>query len=398
MWCSDPTIPSPRYPSPSMTSWPTCRRTCAAGSAAPIWRNSVAHFLGLGLTHYPLLAGTDEHMADLLRWTLADPDIPAEAKNPANWSAPMRAEWGADGGVASAAHHRKLLVENLSRCRDALDEFAPDVVVVWGDDQYENFREEVVPPFCVLAYGDVDVNPFEVMTRRGSPNAWGLPDDSTITLHGDADGARRRASDLICRGFDIAYSYQKRSAAPFPHAIVNTQLFLDYPNAGSAFEYRLIPITVNCYGQHAIARRGGLARFAEIATERLDPVGPSPARCFALGRAVAQSFADTDLRVALVASSSWSHAFLTDKTWHITPDTEADLRLYDLFAAGDYAKWKETTTAEIVDSGQHEMLNWFCLTGPADELGLELAWSELVITDVFNSNKCFAVFEEGRQR
>ena len=42
----------------------------------------MAQFLGLGLTHYPLLAGTDEHMADLLRWTLADPDIPAEAKDP----------------------------------------------------------------------------------------------------------------------------------------------------------------------------------------------------------------------------------------------------------------------------------------------------------------------------
>ena len=147
------------------------------------------------MTHYPLLAGTDEHMADLLRWTLADPDIPAEAKDPANWPASMRAEWDADGGVAAAAHHRKLLVENLSRCREALDEFAPDVVVVWGDDQYENFREEVIPPFCVLAYGDVDVNPFELMTRRGSPNAWGLPDDTTITLHGDADGrpqTRRR--------------------------------------------------------------------------------------------------------------------------------------------------------------------------------------------------------------
>ena len=58
--------------------------------------------------------------------------------------------------------------------------------------------------------------------------------------------------------------------------------------------YPLIPITVNCYGQHAIARRGGLARFAEIEDEKLDPVGPSPARCFALGRAVAQSFVDTD--------------------------------------------------------------------------------------------------------
>jgi hypothetical protein len=354
----------------------------------------MAHFLGLGLTHYPLLAGTDEHMAGLLRWTLTDPDIPGEAKDPANWPAPMRDEWGIDDGVAAAAQHRKLLMENLARCRDALDEFAPDVMVVWGDDQYENFREEVIPPFCVLAYGDVEVNPFEVMTKRGSPNAWGLPDDTTMTFHGDAEGARRLAGQLLERGFDVAYSYQKRVDSPFPHAIANTQLFLDYPHAGREFPYRMIPITVNCYGQHAIARRGGLARFAEIAEERLDPVGPSPARCIALGRAVAQSFADTDLRVALVASSSWSHAFLTDKTWHITPDTEADRRLYDLFAARDHAKWKETTTGEIVDAGQHEMLNWFCLTGAADELGLDLAWSELVVTDIFNSNKCFAVFED----
>jgi hypothetical protein len=358
----------------------------------------MAHFLGLGMTHYPLLAGTDEHMADLLRWTLADPDIPTEAKDPANWSASMRAEWNADGGLASAAHHRKLLVENLSRCREALDEFVPDVVVVWGDDQYENFREEVIPPFCVLAYDDVDVKPFELMTRRGSANAWGLPDDTTITLHGDADGARRLTNDLIGQGFDVAYSYRKRSEAPFPHAILNTQLFLDYPDAGLRFEYPLIPITINCYGQHAIARQGGLARFADIAAERLDPSGPTPARCFALGRAVAKAFRDTDLRVALVASSSWSHAFLTDKTWHITPDTVADRRLYQLFINRDYEKWQATPSRDIVDSGQHEMLNWFCLTGAVDELGLDSVWSELVTTDVFNSNKCFAVFEEGDSR
>jgi hypothetical protein len=219
-----------------------------------------------------------------------------------------------------------------------------------------------------------------------------------MTLHGDLERARRLADELIGRGFDIAYSYQKRAGAPFPHAIANTQLFLDYEHAGTEFPYPIIPITLNCYGQHAIARQGGLARFAEITHEQLDPVGPTPARCFALGKAVAQAFIETDLRVALVASSSWSHAFLTDKTWHIMPDTVADRRLYDLLVDADYDAWRSTPTSDIVDCGQHEMLNWFCLTGATDELGLELAWSELVTTDVFNSNKCFAVFEEGRQQ
>jgi len=355
----------------------------------------MADFLGLGITHYPLLAVTDEHMADLLRWTLGDPDIPAAEKDPANWPELMRREWAGDGGAAAAAGHRKELRAGLARTREALDVFQPDVVLVWGDDQYENFREEVVPSFCVLAYGETEVDPFSLMFNRGAPNAWGLPEDTTFTLHGDEAGARQLTDDLLTDGFDIAYSYQKREAGHFPHAIANTQLFLDYDNAGREFPYKILPITVNCYGQHAIARRGGLARFADIHDERLDPIGPTPARCFALGASVARAFARTDRRVALVASSSWSHAFLNDKDWHLRPDTAADQHLYDAFVRRDWAVWTGTTGKQVVDAGQHEMLNWFCLAGAMNELGLKLDWSEFVVTDVFNSNKCFAVFTEG---
>jgi hypothetical protein len=236
------------------------------------------------------------------------------------------------------------------------------------------------------------VSAFEVMNERGSPNAWGLPDDFTITLHGAAATSRALANALIEDGFDMAYSYRKRAGAHFPHAILNTQLFLDYDNAGAKLPYPLVPITVNCYGQHAIARRGGLARFADIEKEQLDPVGPTPARCLDLGAAVVRAFASTDLRVALVASSSWSHAFLVDKNWHLYPDTAADRRLYDALTAGDTATWRAVTGAEIVDAGQHEMLNWFCLFGAVAELGLRREWSTFVETDVFNSNKCFAVY------
>jgi hypothetical protein len=353
----------------------------------------VASFLGLGITHYPLLAGTDEHMAGLLRWTLQDPDIPSEVKDPAAWPAAMRAEWADDGGTAAAGRHRAELVAHLRCCRRALDAFHPDVVVVWGDDQYENFREEVVPPFCVLAYDDLDVHPFALMKERGSPNAWGLPDERTITMRGARRRARTLAEDLIEDGFDMAYSYRQRPGAHFPHAILNTQLYLDYEHAGGEFPYRVLPITVNCYGQHAIARRGGLARFADIATEELDPVGPSPGRCFALGAAVVRALARTDLRVALVASSSWSHAFLCDKTWHLHPDTPADRQLYDALVAEDWAAWQKVSTRQVVEAGQHEMLNWFCLVGAMAELRLPLTWSTFVATDVFNSNKCFAIFE-----
>jgi hypothetical protein len=47
-------------------------------------------------------------------------------------------EWDIDQGVSMAAGHRAELLAGLDRCRDALYEFDPDVVVVSGDDQYEN--------------------------------------------------------------------------------------------------------------------------------------------------------------------------------------------------------------------------------------------------------------------
>jgi hypothetical protein len=90
-----------------------------------------------------------------------------------------------------------------------LDAFRPDVVLVWGDDQYENFREQVIPPFCFLAYG-----------------AWGLPDDMTFTLRGDAAAAHRLTDDLLSDGFDVVYSYQKREGSHFPHAIIGATAIL----------------------------------------------------------------------------------------------------------------------------------------------------------------------------
>jgi hypothetical protein len=100
----------------------------------------------------------------------------------------------------------------------------------------------------------------------------------------------------------------------------------------------------------------------------------------------------TDLRVAFVASSSWSHAFLADKLWHIRPDSEADLRIYKALLEDDFALMRNYTGAEVVDAGQHEILNWFCMLGTVEELGLRRDWSDLVVTDVFHSNRAFAVY------
>jgi hypothetical protein len=107
--------------------------------------------LGLGVTHYPPLCGRDENMARILKRVLQDPGLPERYRHPEGWPAPMRAEYGADEGLTAARHHRVALVDGFRDARRRLDAFAPDLVLIWGDDQYENFKEDVIPPFCVLA-------------------------------------------------------------------------------------------------------------------------------------------------------------------------------------------------------------------------------------------------------
>jgi hypothetical protein len=94
----------------------------------------------------------------------------------------------------------------------------------------------------------------------------------------------------------------------------------------------------------------------------------------------------------LIASSSWSHAFLTPKNHLLYPDVEADRALYEALRAGDYEKWRDTPLSAIEESGQQEMLNWMCLAGAMAELGRKPTETELVQTYIFNSSKCFAYF------
>ena len=48
-----------------------------------------------------------------------------------------------------------------------------------------------------------------------------------------------------------------------------------------------------------------------------------------------------------MASSSWSHPFLTEKNWQLWPDVPADRALYDALETDDYAKWHAYKTDQI---------------------------------------------------
>jgi hypothetical protein len=320
-------------------------------------------------------------MSWILKRMLQNPQLPEALKSPAGWPEPMRAEWGNDEGTSAATRHRADLVGWLEKTRAALDAFKPDFVLMWGDDQYENFKEDVVPPYCISAY-----ERFRFTAPAG--NVWGET-DKTFDLPGHRTAAKMLASRLIEEGFDTAYAYKPLHHA-LGHAFTNAVMYLDYARKG--FDYPIVPFAINCYGRRVLAQRGGLPVFDRvIADADLDPPAPTPKRLFDLGAATARILAESPYRVALLASSGWSHAFLTAKNHYLYPDTPADRRMYDALCAGDWQTWRNCSGAAVEDSGQQEILNWMCLAGALSELKRKPAETGFVDTWIFNSSKAFLI-------
>ncbi|MEO5670250.1 MAG: hypothetical protein ABIR26_06115 [Ramlibacter sp.] len=353
----------------------------------------MAEILGLGLSHYPPLCLPDEMMSGVLGLALKDKGIPAEVKAPENWSASMQAEWSTDNGLRAAREHRDALVGEFRKVRKALDDFKPDVVLIWGDDQYENFKEDIIPPFTVCAYEDMDVYPWKhaqgSSIMQGKPNVWGEGPDKLYRLKGRRDIAKHLTGGLIDSGFDMAYAYKPLHHESLAHAFTNAILYLDYDRKG--WDYPTLTVPINCYGRKVICARGFMTDFGSELD--YDPPGPSPARCMDMGAATATILRESPWRVAVVASSSWSHAFLCDRTWRLHPDTPADRELYRALQENDFATWRSTTTEDFEAAGQQELLNWCPLLGAMEKLGTRPDWTSFTETHIFNSNKVFTVYQ-----
>jgi hypothetical protein len=172
--------------------------------------------------------------------------LPEKFRSLDNWPKPMREQWGTDEGRAHSEAHRQAMVEGFRRARAALEAFNPDFCVIWGDDQFENYREDCVPPFSILAYENVEVQPW-LRDQRGA-NSWNEPKEKSFAICGHRQGAKYLASCLLNEGFDIPYAYKPRHAA-LGHAFTNSILFLDWDRRG--FPYPLVPFTTNAYGRES---------------------------------------------------------------------------------------------------------------------------------------------------
>ena len=351
----------------------------------------MAEIIGLGCTHYPGLLRSDELLPGGFHHLLTAPNVPAEYKDRTNWPAELVAELGNDGGKSSARRYGARMADDFRAIRKALDDFNPDLVLIWGDDQYENFREDIIPAFCVFGLDErFDLKPWH-NGNGGKPNCWGEPGDWTMQLRGARHAAKHLAGALIERGIDMAYAYKPLHVDGLAHAFTNTLLYLDWDRRG--FPWPVLPFAINCYGRNLIHAKGGMAAlFVSPSTEAPDPPAPQPWRCMDVGRAVAEVLAESPWRVALIASSSWSHCFLSPTNGYLWPDHKADRLMFDALSAGDYGYWRKRPLKDMEQAGQHEMLNWMALAGAMETLERQPVIHDYVETHVFMSEKCFVSY------
>ncbi len=356
----------------------------------------MGEILGLGTTHYPGLTGTDKGLSSIWQMIINAPLIDPKWKDKRNWPDGMLEEIGNDMGLSAAGRYRERMWDSFRKQRQMIDEFEPDFIVIVADDQYENFKEDIIPPFCIFGLDDeFEQEVWGHGFMAGKDNYWGEPHDLKITFHGHRDGAKHLATGLLNRGVAMPYAYKLLHSPVLAHGFNYTALYLDLDRRG--FPYPIIPFHVNCYGSAVISARGAFAHLFEEAEENglPDPPGPNPAMCHEVGAKMAETLADSPYRCVIMASSSWSHCFLSTNTGYVIPDFESDRMMLEALKEGDYDVWRQRTIEETEAAGHHEMLNWHVLAGAMETLGRKPDIIDYVETFIFQSDKCFAVFPPG---
>jgi aromatic ring-opening dioxygenase catalytic subunit (LigB family) len=196
-----------------------------------------------------------------------------------------------------------------------LDETKPDVIIFLGSDHVETFSVTCIPTFAIIA-GSRAIAKFAGR-------------EYNVPVH------REMAEDLLNRlvterDFDVAYSEDAELghafAVPFEHVIGKRQI-------------PIVPFFTNVYV----------------------PPLPTPKRCAALGRAIAEVVRGRKERVALIASGGMSHFPGTSK--YLTPEFDFDRWLIAQFETGNTNALLEMTGTQLDEVGNTELLTWAMMFG-----------------------------------
>jgi hypothetical protein len=195
--------------------------------------------------------------------------------------------------------------------RDVLRAAAPDVLVIFGDDQLEQFKLTNFPALSIFT--GAHFSGFHVAPVDGPPVAGDWPPfprtpDHWATVAGRPDLATWLLTRLSARGFDMAFSTQLNDPERgMGHAIMRPHTLLE-----TGFAIPTVPVWINCY------------------------YGPQPTgqRCYDFGRAVRETIDafPADLRVAVIGSGGLWH---TPGAGNSILDEQFDAAILAEVASGD---------------------------------------------------------------
>ena len=225
--------------------------------------------------------------------------------------------------VEENARKRARILAAFGVLREHLQAAKPDVLLIFGDDQLEQFDFKNFPAFSL--YTGASYSGYKISRMIGLPVAPGRKErektpENWVTLQSNTDFSHALLRELMADGFDLAFSNELSDPEEgMGHAFMRPLYYLDP-------EYRLpmVPFSVNCY------------------------YGPQPTglRCYQLGRAVRAAIEriPLDLNVAVIGSGGLWHLPNYPNSWI---DEQFDANIIAGIKSGDVRK-----TAEYFDTVQ----------------------------------------------
>lgn len=300
--------------------------------------------LGIGTSHSPMLSIDPARWEDWGRRDAANPMLFDRDGNRVTFDELVAvAPAGLDAELRTDVYERK-----AARCAAALDRLAEtiaearlDLLVLVGDDQGEHLQEDNLP--SILVYHGPSLRNTRAEVPDGAPEevaqmlrGYYEPDaDRDYPVHSNA--ARYLVDGLLDRDFDIASSVRLPAARAEGHALQFVHRRLLPP------DLPVVPVLLNTY---------------------LPPTQPRAARCWALGEAIADTFAGYDgaERIGVLASGGLSHFVV----WE-----DLDREILAALATGD-GDYLRALPEGLLKAGTSEIKNWITTAAACSALPFEL--------------------------
>jgi hypothetical protein len=222
---------------------------------------------------------------------------------------------------------------------DILQKANVDLIVVFGDDQHEQFQDDNMPTFAVYHGKSLAVVKHTGRDARGwkaaEERGWSETADEYQTGYNLAE---HLIPSLVNDEFDVSRCDRWRREIGVGHAFS----FL-YRRVLPGSKLPMVPVMVNTY---------------------YPPNQPTPKRCYAFGQAVRRAIESFDgkKRVAVMASGGLSHVVI---------DEELDRMTIDALQRKD----RETLWGlprSKMRGGTSEILNWIVLAGAVEPMNMML--------------------------